>query len=72
MESARVWTMETTPKRRHAAAGFRVRNVVRLDPTCVIESQGCETHAMQICYLHNKASITFWENGNTTFVVCAA
>ena len=64
--------METTPKRRHAAAGFRVRNVIRLDHTCVIESQGYETYTMQICYLHSKASITFWENRNTIFVVCAA
>ena len=72
MESARLWTMETAPKRRHAAAGFRVRNVIRFDPTCAIESQGYETHTMQICYLYSKASITFWKNGNTIFVVCAA
>ena len=64
--------METTPKRRRAVAGFRVRNVVRLDLTFAIESQRYEIHTMQICYLHSKANIAFWENGNTVFVMCAA
>ena len=60
------------PKQRYAAAGFRVRNVTRFGHMRVAGSQEYETHTMQICYLHSKASITLWENGNTIFVVCAA
>ena len=71
-EIARIWTTEATPKRRYAAVGFRVRNVTRFGRIRMAGSQGYETHAMRICYLHSRAGRMLWESGNTMFVVCAA